>query len=81
MLSQSITLPVIAPACSSGRGLRMMTMTDDLVALLLPSGFLFLRPNVGITRISLWIKSEICLMLCCSCVLMIALSHPLSVAI
>lgn len=59
----------------------MMTMTDDLAVLLLPCAFLFLRPSIGITSISLWIKSDICLMLRRSCVLVIALSHPLSVAI
>lgn len=81
MLSQSITLRCYCLSLLLGAGLRMMTMTDDLVVLLLPSAFLFLRPNIGITSISLPIKSDICLMLRCSFSLVIALSHPLIVAI
>lgn len=79
MLIQSITLCCYCLSMLLRAGLRMMNMTDDLVVLLLPSAFLFLSPNIGITSISLLIKSDIC-----SAVLsflMIALSDPLIVAI
>lgn len=81
MLSQSISLRCCCFSLLLGAGFANDDHDWWLALLPLPSAFLFLRPSMGITLISLLIKSDTCLMLRSSSVLMIALSHPLIFAI